>query len=56
MTPITQHDFETQDGRRKIISNIYRLERKMNELELKLERVTQAEESLEHDQQGPEAY
>lgn len=53
---ITSRDFETKTGQQKIITTIYNLERKIHELENKLQKIDLAEHSLERDLQGPEAY
>lgn len=56
MSLVTTHDFESLAGKQKIITTIQLLERKVHELERALNKVTRAEDGLESDLQGPEAY
>lgn len=53
---ITQHDFETKAGQQKIIQTIHALESKVHELKQIVDKLTQEEDRLENELQGPEAY
>jgi hypothetical protein len=56
MTLITQHDFDSQAGQTKIITEIHRLDRKVHDLELAVKQLTQGETAIERELEGPEAY
>lgn len=52
MSPLTIHDFETINGRRRIISTIHSLETQIRELDRLIHDCVQREKRLESDLDG----
>ncbi len=52
MTLITEHDFETKTGRKKIVSAIYELETKVRNLTHLINECRKEERQLEKDIEG----
>ena len=56
MTLLSQHDFNSKAGQEKIITEIHRLDRKVQDLELAVRQLAQGEATIERELEGPEAY
>jgi hypothetical protein len=56
MTLLTQNDFDSKAGRKKIITELHLLDRKVHDLELAVRQLTQGEAAIERELEGPEVY
>lgn len=56
MALITQHDFKSEVGQKKIVRTLHHLEAKVHELEKRIDGLAREDTFFERDLKGPEAY